>query len=225
MNYAEALTKIESIDDGAGIIAAIKNHVSGILDEKKKAVSQANASIQSLSGITELLGIEAGNASEKLEAAKSKISTLKVQVETLTKEKGETEAAKLKLENEKKALEDQAITQQRKESLRAFSDAHGFEPKVVEKIGGEFTYKEVDSDWVAVKIVDGKEQVLNAEDLLGGDWKLYAPSLLQSRDTTNPPDKKTSMSPPRSKTKTPQGGYSSYMSRRYASVSTRKSGQ
>lgn len=43
MDYSEALSQIERLENGSLLVSAIKSRVDGILDEKRRAVSASNS--------------------------------------------------------------------------------------------------------------------------------------------------------------------------------------
>lgn len=159
LTYGEALTAIESntvtTDNAADVLAAIKNNVAQVLNEKRRVVAR-NAEIESnLQSILAVSGASGDDFQAQIADLNDKMRKLKADLESERSRSEKLEQEKTAIAAEKTQLEQKQASFQRSEQINTIAEKVGANKTVLTQL-----LKEVELDKLAIAedkvTIDGK---------------------------------------------------------------------
>lgn len=196
MDYGEALSKIESLENGSELISAIKSRVEGILDEKRRAVTTSNTERDRASQyenlvnqIFALTGAEGDNPVAKTQAFTTKFNSLLSESTNNQKTISSLEAAKNAAEQAKNEAETKLIEADRNIKVTEAAIASKANPNVLKKLLTDnqlsLEVSTAEDNSKQVLVVNG-ETKLSLADYAQANWADFIPSLFPSSGSTPP---------------------------------------
>ena len=201
MDYAEALSQIERLENGSLLANAIKSRVEGILDEKRRAVSASElerdrASIleSSFVELSRLLNAEGENVEAKAKSILTKIAG--ITTESVNNQKAITnlESAKNAAETKAAEVEEKLRKADRSNKITEAAIAASANPNVLKKLvidsDLQLEISQAEDKTTQVLVIQG-ESKLPLNEFASTNWADFVPSLFPS--STPPPKPPTTL--------------------------------
>lgn len=190
MDYAEALSQIERLENGSLLVNAIKSRVDGILDEKRRAVSASNSERDRASTLessfielAKLLNAEGENVETKAKSILTKITG--ITTESINNQKTITnlEAAKNAAETKAQEVEEKLKRADRSNQITEAAIAAAANPTVLKKLVSDSDIQleitQAEDKTTQVLVVQG-ESKLPLNEFASTNWADFVPSLFPS---------------------------------------------
>lgn len=201
MDYAEALSQIERLENGSLLINAIKSRVDGILDEKRRAVSASNSERDRASTLessfielAKLLNAEGDTIETKAKSILTKITGITTESVNNQKTITNLEAAKNAAEAKAQEVEEKLRRADRSNQITEAAIAAAANPTVLKKLVSDSDIQieitQAEDKTTQVLVVSG-ESKLPLSEFASTNWADFVPSLFPS--STPPPKPPTTL--------------------------------
>lgn len=196
MDYAEALSQIERLENGSLLVNAIKSRVDGILDEKRRAVSassserdRASTLESSFIELAKLLNAEGENVESKAKSILTKITGITTESANNQKTITNLEAAKNAAEAKAQEVEEKLRRADRSNQITEAAITAAANPTVLKKLVSDsdiqLEISQAEDKTTQVLVVQG-ESKLPLNEFASANWADFVPSLFPS---STPPSK------------------------------------